>query len=348
MYVKKRRSAILCFAWIQLAYLSPVQSKGRLLPILRPNGATANLSSPVANLTWGQIPLEFTMSPDLSLPFPFPQEAAFINIVHALKEIAHGDFQGAMPAQDFRTAAYPEPVIILTSPSGSRTIERKYVVWGLYGALLYMYNARAFGVSHFTLLWNNEEVGGIGFGHPYGDGLDHRAIDDTTSPENTEWADDNSAVPEDEASAGAELASRATAAGEVNRATENLTDLASRLSVTFTYAGRNMDKAHMFMAIVWTLATAAIYPSNERIQHLWTPVDQESPCKFVASAVPRTTPPYLQYFWIVEAVAKTAAYLVATNTYRQLSVLMKVDEVVVGRALLFHRADERGMMRGVD
>lgn len=339
MRVNSQWPAIFCLVWTQRAYSSPVQSKDRPLSNLLPNGATANTSSPVTNLTWGPVPLEFKVRPDIVLPAQFPEEAAFINIVHAMKEIAHGDFQGAMTAQDFSTARYPEPHIRLTAPLGSSTLKRGYVIWGLYGALLYMYNDMGFQVSHYTLLWNDEEVGGIGFGDPFGDALDYRAIDarirqDNGIPDNIDPPASGKRIW-----AGTELAGTAdTPASDIQTLNTTLTDLASRLSVTFTWAGRTMDKDDMFLSIIWTLLMAAMHPSNTRIRHLWTPSDQESSCSFTASATTRTTSPFLQYFWIVEAVAKAADYLVERKTYRQLSITMKVDEIAIGRSLFFYRA----------
>ncbi|KAI4270204.1 MAG: hypothetical protein L6R38_007204 [Xanthoria sp. 2 TBL-2021] len=343
MYVKKAWLTNLCFAWTQLVNSSPVQPKDRLLPVLPPDEAIAKISSPVTNLTWGPVPLEFKVRPDVILPTQFPEEAAFINIVHAMKDIAHGDFQGTMPAQDFSTARYPEPHIRLTATLGSSTLKREYVIWGLYGALLHMYNAMGFQVSHFTLLWDDEEVGGIGFGFPFGDRLDHRAVD-ARSLQNYGTADDiGPPASEKRTLAGTELAGRANTPGsDKQKLNTTLTDLASRLSVTFTWAGRTMDKDDMFLSIIWTLVMAAMHPSYTRIRHLWTPSDQESSCRFTSSATTRKTSPFLQYFWIVEAVAKAADYLVETRTYRQLSFVMKVDEVVVGRSLLFYREDGLG------
>ncbi|KAI4254813.1 MAG: hypothetical protein L6R42_007033, partial [Xanthoria sp. 1 TBL-2021] len=231
MYVRKPWLTNLCFALTQLVKSSSVQPEDRLLPILPPGGAIANISSPVTNLSWGPVPLELKVRLDVILPTQFPEEAAFINIVHTMKEIAHGDFQGAMPAQDFSTARYPESRIRLTAPLGSSTLKRGYVIWGLYGVLLHMYNAMGFQVSHYTLLWDDEEVGGIGFGDPFGDRLDRRAID-ATSLQNYGTPDNvDSPASEKRTWAGTELAGRAsTPASDIQTPNTTLTDLASRLS----------------------------------------------------------------------------------------------------------------------
>ena len=342
MNVRRPWLANLCFAWTLLVNSSPVLPKDPLLPILPPDGALANLSSPARNLTWGPIPLDLIVRPEVNLPTEFPEEAAFINIVHAMTEVAHGDFHGAMPALEFSTARYPEPHIILTPPVGSSTLKREYVIWGLYGVFLHMYDAIGFHVAYYTLLLDNEEVGGIGFGDPFGDALNHRSIPARSLQDYGSAVDTGNAASKKMTLARNKLAERANTPGSDHQAANMITDLASRLSVTFTYAGRSMDKDDMFVSILWTIALAAIHASNTRIHHIWTPSRQQNSCKFTASATIRTTPPFLQYFWVVEAVAKAADYLVEKNTYRQLSFVMKVDNVVVGRSLLFSRANGLG------
>lgn len=342
MYIRTPWLATLCFAWTLLVNSSPVLPKDRLLPILPPDGAIANLSSPARNLTWGPIPLDLIVRPDVNLPTEFPEEAAFINIVHAMTEVAHGDFHGAMPALDFSTARYPEPHITLTPPVGSSTLKREYVIWGLYGAFLHMYDAIGFHVAHYTLLLNNEEVGGIGFGNPFGDALDHRSIAARSLQDYGSAVDTGNPAFEARTLASNKFAERGNTPGSDHQAVKALTDLASRLSVSFTYAGPSMDKDDMFVSILWTIALAAIHASNTRIHHIWIPSGQQNSCRFTTSATIRTTPPYLQYFWVVEGVAKAADYLVERNTYRQISFVMKVDDVIVGRSLFFYRGNELG------
>lgn len=259
-----------------------------------------------------------------------------------MTEVAHGDFHGAMPALDFSTARYPEPQITLTPPVGSSTLKREHVIWGLYGALLHMYDAIGFHVAYYTLLLDNEDVGGISFGNPFGDALDHRSIAARSLQDYGSAIDTGNPAFEARTLASNKIAERADTPGSDHQAAKALTDLASRLSVTFTYAGRSMDKDDMFVSILWTIALAAIHASNARIHHIWTPSRQQNSCKFTTSATVRTTPPFLQYFWVVEAVAKAADYLVERNTYRQLSFVMKVDDVVIGRSLFFYRGNGWG------
>ncbi|KAL8904953.1 MAG: hypothetical protein Q9171_006862 [Xanthocarpia ochracea] len=327
MRIAKLWPVNLWFTYIELGYTNPTQPNNRILPILSPNGAAANLSLPSTNLSNDPVPAEFTMTCDLILPIPFTEEAAFINIVHAMKEIAHGDFHGVMRDVKFRTDRYPEPVVWVQTTSVG-TVKRKYVLWGLYETLKYLYSILNFAHSHFTLLWDDEEVGGIGLGSPRADHVaDYRTID-TTSHQN----EDNQSL------AGRDITNKTTTLGPETQ-NPNLTDLASRLSVVFGYrGGRPMDKEDMFIGILRVFVSAAIPPSNQRIRFNWGPSDTaDTPCKFTIASTIQTEPPFLQFYWVVEAVARAADYLVAKDRYQLLSMVLKVDDVKIGGALLFHR-----------
>ncbi|KAL8917935.1 MAG: hypothetical protein Q9172_005626 [Xanthocarpia lactea] len=277
------------------------------------------------------------MTCDLILRIPFTEEAAFINIVHAMKEIAHGDFSGVMRDQKFRTERYPEPVVwVQTTPVG--TVKRKYVLWGLYEALKYLYNEFIFAHSHFTLLWEGAEVGGIGLGTPQAGHVPEYRTIGTTTHQNDATTDAVAMSEDNQSLASREITNKATTLG-LEAQNANLTDLASRLSVVFGYrGGRPMDKEDMFIGILRVFISAAIPPSNQQIRFHWAPSDtDDTPCKFTMASAGRTTPPFLQFFWVVEAVARAADYLVANDRYQLLSMVLKVDDVKVGGALLFHR-----------
>lgn len=233
-----------------------------------------------------------------------------------------------MPGKEFKTPRYAEPLIRVLPPFGVRTMPREYVVWGLYGALLEIYEKLGFSMCHFTLLWDDVEVGGLGFGDPFGErASEKRGLEEEELPEDIA---ENSIT-----SAG--MASRA------NPPTLNmtLTELASRLTTTFTPFSRPIDREILFVSMAWTVTQAAIPPSAQRIPHLWSPPDQESPARFSISATKRENPPWLQFFWVVEALARAADWVVEMaeerDEYRQFRGVLRVDGVEFGRGLWFWR-----------
>ncbi|KAL8835328.1 MAG: hypothetical protein Q9176_006980 [Flavoplaca citrina] len=306
-------TAILCFAWAHLTSSSPLN---RLLPILPHSPISTNLTSSPKPLTWAVNPINLIARPDISLPTPLSEDATFINIVHAIKDLAHGDILGQIPAQDFKTERYPDPLIRLTSPVGSETLKREHVIWGLHGAFLGMYGNLGFSVSHFTLLLDGVEVGGIGFGDPFREvqrrELGYRSLDPDSEMSITKPTIPASTPPPN-----------------------NLTSLAARLTLSFTPFSRPIPKPDLFISIIWTLALAAVPASNQRIPHLWLPIGQESNnCRYTVSATVRTSTPWLQFFWVVEALSRTADWAVEMGLYRMVRGVLRVDGVEVGREML--------------
>lgn len=295
----------------------------------------ADLSA-VTNLTFGPIPSNFKIRSDIVFPYHFTEDAISINVIQALKEIAKGDFKGLMPTRNFRTAQYPQPVLSVRAPL-ALTIKREYVVWGMLLALHAIYFDQGLHWTHFTLLWDNEEVGGLGVGNPRGilEGLKNAKSKPKTS---TVYGMVNGAITKSQVPSGSSSISTSGAAVPIIRPAEasNLTIPSNnnRLKVDFTYTARNIHKRDMFTGIVWAMAVAAIPNSEAILPDNWSPGNTDSPCKFFAQVAPRTAPPFFHFFWLIDALADTADYLVAKNTYQSLNMLIKVDDIPVGSGVL--------------
>ncbi|KAG7004385.1 hypothetical protein G7Y79_00026g059690 [Physcia stellaris] len=291
----------------------------------------ANLTA-VANLTFGPIPNNFKIRPNIVFPMKFTQEAVVINIVQALKTIGKGDFKGEMPTLKYSTARYPQPVISVRQPD-EQNIKREYVVWGLLLSLLVMYKEeQGFHWTHFTLLLDDEEVGGLGFGSPRGieEGLKHHNPKTSTTFGIVDGALSISQVPSSSSTtSGAALPMVLTEAPNLAIPSNN-----NPLKVDFQYRGRAYGKGDMFVAIVWAMAVAAIPPSNAILPDRWNPGVTDSACKFFMEVTPRRTPPYFQFFWLIETLAETADYLVEHKVYRGLSLLIKIYENPIGTGTL--------------
>lgn len=290
----------------------------------------ANLAA-VTNLTIGTIPSNFKIISDIVFPMEFTQEAVFINIVQALKIIGKGDFKGEMPTLRYKTARYPQPVISVRQPQ-ERNIKREYVVWGMLLSLIVMYSDQGFHWTHFTLLLDGEEVGGLGIGDPRGiqEGLKHHNPKTSTAFGIVDGALSVSQVRSSSSTtSGAAVPKVLTEAPNLAIPSNN-----NPLKVEFHYRGRGYGKGDMFVAIVWAMAVAAIPPSNAILPDRWNPGITDSACKFFVEVMPRRTPPYFQFFWLIETLAETADYLVEHKVYRGLSMLIKVDENPIGTGTL--------------
>ena len=312
---------------------SPVVPKDLLLPDF--SNTSANLSIPFAIPAHGPIPTAFQVRAD-TLPFKIPvsEEAVFVNTVEALKEIAPGDFGGSIPLVSFRSARYPQPLISLFTPD-ERNIKTYYVIWGLVLAVTSMFHRETFEYSHFTLLWNGVDVGGIGFGNPrmIVDVRNRRAKDITNANKTTEET-----ISLAQATAVVDNTSSRAALIDATPTTILTNTSNSRLFVDFRYFGDYIGKSDMFISLLGVLAQAAIPPADAYMHDRWSPNAMDTNCKFFLVPSPRETPPFLLFFWLIEAVARAAEYIVYHHTYRGLNMLIKVDDVLVGRsAFIFKR-----------
>ncbi|KAL8916559.1 MAG: hypothetical protein Q9208_008430 [Pyrenodesmia sp. 3 TL-2023] len=141
--------------------------------IVRSQTASDSLvnASNLANLTnrVASIPPEFHIDPELALPFEYPLEACFTNIIAALKDVAVGDFTGDMPNTNYRTTRFFQPLIKINSP-GSKDIKRQFVVWGAFLTAFYLHTHKVCHMGFFSLHWKGPEVAGIGITSPRGAG----------------------------------------------------------------------------------------------------------------------------------------------------------------------------------
>ncbi|KAL8642577.1 MAG: hypothetical protein Q9226_008495 [Calogaya cf. arnoldii] len=280
-----------------------------------------------AGLGYGPVPPELTVRPDIIPPGfapPIPEPATFINVVQLIKALGQRDFQGEISPFLFRTSQFPSPGIKLRVPPGHSTIKRANVIWGLNVAIHHMYltqhDSTTFPASHYTLLWHDEEIGGLGFGLAANQ---NEAMGDITAMENRSKTD--SAIVTRDIS------------GVVNLTTDVTNN---RLSVQYRLLGPLLEKVDLYFALLWVLAVASVPASDTRITRTWILPwldGLEFHTTFQASPALRTTPPFMTYFWLLEAVAGAAEYLVARNRYGALRMQLKVDGASIGQGVFRHR-----------
>lgn len=296
-----------------------------------------------AGLGFGPVPTEFKTLPDempAEFKRPISESATFINVVHMIKTLGQSDFQGEVRPFNFHTSRFPSPVIGLRVPSSQGTIKRAYVIWALQLAINHMYLVQAspnFWTSHYTLLWNDEEIGGLSFGP------DHPVAEQASQTR----AQEEEPVEETTARNGPETDSRIVmreASGVANFTTDSAgltTDVSnSRLSVTYTFTGSPLGKVDLYVALLWVMAEASRPASNTRFMTNWIPPwleELDTHTTFIASAARRSTAPFMTYFWLLEAVAGAADYFVAQSRWGDLHMQLDVDGVSIGHGLFLHR-----------
>ncbi|KAI4231091.1 MAG: hypothetical protein LQ349_005824 [Xanthoria aureola] len=325
MYISHPWFTILYLLFFRLVRSSPAQPITRPLPLLLPSGHV-NFSLANSGLGYGPIPDGFSLRPDMQFPRPMSESATLINIAHAIKQLGQGDIQGEVLPRDFATARYPEPVIAVRVPPSRRTLKRQYVISALILAMMHMLSLDqpTLRWSHYTLLWHGEEIGGLAFGIYSPPALLEGMAQNATSAQKRAEPQVNSDIISQQES---NQAVATTTTGVTN----------NRLSVAITYLGPGLEKTDLLSTLILVMAQAAVPASETRFAN-WVPEWLEGHTRFLASAAARrTSPPYMTYYWLLEALVQTADYLVDRDRYGDVRMLVSVDGAQIGQGLLRHR-----------
>ncbi|KAL8675953.1 MAG: hypothetical protein Q9186_007471 [Xanthomendoza sp. 1 TL-2023] len=240
-----------------------------------------------------------------------------------MARIGLGDYSGFMPPAEFDERRYPQPYILVT-PLSARGIERKYAIWGLYSTYKYMVeSAGSFGWARFTLLVDGKDVAMIGFGPQ--NSADH-AVGNST--DDTDKALKNTDKPKS-------ISHYSTGSKQTTSSVKQF-GMDTRLRLTLTYLGNEIDQDVVFSTIMWDLAQAAAPPGEEIITRAWSPAYQEeSGCRFIVQAFARQTPPFFQFEWLVRAIGALADHIVLYEVYEGFSMTIELDGVLIGNGLLY-------------
>ncbi|KAI4096187.1 MAG: hypothetical protein LQ339_007034 [Xanthoria mediterranea] len=260
----------------------------------------------------------------MQFPRPMSESATLINIAHAIKQLGQGDIQGEVLPRDFATARYPEPVIAVRVPPSRRTLKRQYVISALILAMMHMLSLDqpTLRWSHYTLLWHGQEIGGLAFGIYSPPALSEGMAQNATSTQKRAEPQVNSDIISQESN----QAVATTTTGVAN----------NRLSVAITYLGPGLEKTDLLSTLILVMAQAAVPASETRFAN-WVPEWLEGHTRFLASGARRPSPPYMTYYWLLEALVQTADYLVDHNRYGDVRMVIGVDGVQVGQGLFRHR-----------
>ncbi|KAI4172572.1 MAG: hypothetical protein LQ346_008572 [Caloplaca aetnensis] len=147
--------------WTRLIFCSPTTVDNRRTLSNKAGSDATNAALSVKTLSTVPVPEDFKVEPQTTQATRYPQEACYLNTVHALEEVALDDFGGPMPRFTFSSQTYPGLIITAIPPDNSEMMERRVVVWGLFLAVRHMAMQKAFQPTIFQLKWSNQDVGRI-------------------------------------------------------------------------------------------------------------------------------------------------------------------------------------------
>ena len=108
------------------------------------------------------------IDPRFSLTFQYDEPlissiSCLMNAVHAMQELALGNFFNPVGAETYSLPNYPSVSIVTEGTLATDTIETRFLIWGIWKGVFHMMGRNRFQNALFTLHWNGIEVGHIIF-----------------------------------------------------------------------------------------------------------------------------------------------------------------------------------------
>ncbi|KAI4194030.1 MAG: hypothetical protein LQ350_008021 [Teloschistes chrysophthalmus] len=271
------------------------------------------------------IPSEFTFTHDYSQSLHFSADAAFLETVLAIRLLAREDFEGQSPSLHFDATSSSNPSIDIDTRDHT-TVTRKFMIWGLVLAYLWMEIPGRSMTSHYTFFWNGVEVCQILYFLP-----ERLGVNDTEAGVATLKRDSNAKVHPHRSSA---LSLPALPPTTSPPPSANISLSTSRLQIaTHFIGGQPIAKPDYQSAILFTLCEAAIPPVHNQIEYEWKPAFDFPDCRFSAHARRFVDGPRMEFYWVIEAVAYAANYLLdrGGGMWRGVGMMLRVDGRLIGR-----------------
>lgn len=249
--------------------------------------------------------------------------SCLMNAVAALKDLALGDWDGKITDEtEYRLDNYPEVSIIITTAKRQRKIQSCFVTWAVCLGLYEMIHLKKFEFAQFEMTWQGQVLGWVHVvNHPPRAGL---SIQKTQA---NQTLNHRATLPS---------ANRTIELEPVNITNVITTNDAdnpaeARLIVSFEFYGDILSVYDVFVPVMSALTDMAQIPNNLESAGLRVGVDgfKGYICALPAYP-PRTSPPYLNYGWLIRAVARIPAYMLDKGRFGTVTMILAVDGVTVG------------------
>ena len=281
------------------------------------NPSTLDLSSPPTNDTG-----EGDDDPRFSIEILYgmtdiPVNPLLMNVVELMAQYAELDYLGkTRQRHGIVLPGYPQVEIAVIPAAPATTMDRRLVIWALYGAIIYMVSHNRFKEIEVPISWSGDVVGYIYF---------------TIS--------EDSALGGENGTANMQSANFAT--GVNNSTLMNHTSILDPVSVgqfdwspVYKPDGENILPKDIFILAMGTLKAVAPHSTTDKIQwpfHIGSEiVNAHAEVYLHGRSRPRSQPPYFQYGHILEAARRIPGWMMQRRKFAELWVVLKSYSQPVG------------------
>ncbi|MCJ1460595.1 hypothetical protein MMC28_010977 [Mycoblastus sanguinarius] len=243
-----------------------------------------------------------------------------MNAVNAMSKLALGTFDERIQPVIYSLDNYSDVKILIQDNPEKGTLKTSYVVWGIHSAILTMVTSNQFKTAIFYLKWNGDTVGWLVLGQS-------NVQLNIVGGNNTQ-----------------SLIQRSEVSSLLNFTQKNITDISvytndtgvsadPRMKVFIEYNGQDVPIYGLFLTVLSGLEYAVQFPSTAQVHPfaVWSETTMSNTlAEFRNHETSRTTPPFLEYRWIIQSLAGLPAYMLRKRRFAETLWVMEVDGVPVG------------------
>lgn len=265
----------------------------------------------------GPLPDELGLTYEIGGP-KLRTTSALMNAIATLKTLALEDWEGkVMDGTEYRLNDYPEVSIQVNTPRRKRNIRVGFVMWAICFGMYDMISKKKFELAQFQISWEDQLVGWV---HVLptpsskaegGQNLGTLFLGNgsTTVPSATQLLNITNVVTTDD--------------------TDDPDD--ARLNVDFQPFGVTLGIYDIFVPVMSGLTDMGRIPNYYESSGLVINLSGfNGQICFIPTVPLRTSPPTLNYGWLIRTLARIPAYMLGAARFGEVIITVRVDDVIVG------------------
>lgn len=314
------QSSFLCF----LALSTLLSSQALAVTALTPGSVAA-----VPTLGFPDPPGTFDLHYKIEGP-KLSVTSCLMNAVAALKESALEDWDGRIvDGTEYRLDGFPEVSIVITTPRRKRNVRTRFVIWAIFFGVVKMILKKKFEFAQFEM----ESLGAVvGWVHVTNNPIGAVLLIEDRHFNGTPMSNNAASFPSMNRTAGLKSINITNLI-----TTDNANDPAEeRLNVTFIPQSDTLGINDVFVPVMSGLADMAQYPSTHQssVFIIGLLKDFKGTICIFPWVPMRTAPPFLEYGWLIRAIARIPTYMLEKRRFGALKFEIEVDKVPVGFGVL--------------
>lgn len=268
------------------------------------------------------------IDPRFSLTFQFdkpllPITSCLMNAVYATQELALGNFTEHVNPSIYALPDYPTASVVTEATTISDTVERRYLIWGIWKGMFYMMKHNQFQNALFTLHWDGAVVGYVIFANSEGQLSSH-------------WSNiTHEPLRRSEAQS---LSSTVIMALPRNSTRSSLAVSADdqKLEVSLTLSGQALTVYELFITILSGLAYLAEVPGMQKVEDFSLSPATYDVTLLINDESEQLSPnsPVLEARWLIMALGLVPQYIVERRDFREVVLDLSVDSQPVGQVYI--------------